>query len=512
MLQRISDAIAPIVGNITLYKKMESSEIKYRTIVENAYDFIWVLDKDGNFTCINKVAEESGYTVDELFEKTFVPLIVPEDLPRIQNIFMDTMSGTTQNYDVRIYKKNGEIMYLSVNTTPIHENGDVVGTISFGRDVTNERAMKLELQQRNCELGILNEVALAVSKSLKMSGVLNIALEKVIKLMDLDRGFILSHDDSGCMDIAAHFGIPEICMDKSTHFPRNKCICNYVKETGKIVFANGEYVCSLKDIIIPDGLHNFVCVPLTSRNKLLGVMNLIYRLDRTFSMSEIDMLESLGNTIGTAIENSTMHADSEIMVDVFEEKVRERTRVLEATFNISKVINSELKLESLLARVVGEVVAATNADSCAIAIIDYEEMVEKLFRFKANTGSCDCFEIELSKDDLPGLVDTKCDDIAGENNKDDFLNIPIKKGHKVLGTLSMYKSVISFEDRALFHNVADQLVFTIENAQLYENVIKHATDLKKLNKFMVNRELKMIKLKNNISQLEAKLAGMPTGN
>jgi hypothetical protein len=118
------------------------------------------------------------------------------------------MSGTTQNYDVRIYKKNGEIMYLSVNTTPIHENGDVVGTISFGRDVTNERAMKLELQQRNCELGILNEVALAVSKSLKMSGVLNIALEKVIKLMDLDRGFILSHDDSGCMDIAAHFGIP----------------------------------------------------------------------------------------------------------------------------------------------------------------------------------------------------------------------------------------------------------------------------------------------------------------
>jgi GAF domain-containing protein len=342
--------------------------------------------------------------------------------------------------------------------------------------------------------------------------VLNIALEKVIKLMDLDRGFILSHDDSGCMDIAAHFGIPKICMDKSTHFPRNKCICNYVKETGKIVFANDEYVCSLKDIIIPDGLHNFVCVPLASSNKLLGTMILIYRLDRTFSMSEIDMLESLGNTIGTAIENSTLYADSEIMVDMFEEKVRERTQVLEATFNMSKVINSELKLESLLTRIVKEVVAATNADSCAISIIDHEKNIEYLFKFKADADSCDHFEIELDKNDISGIADTKRDDIAEENNNGGFLSITIKNRHKVIGILSIYKSVISSEDKALLHNVADQAGFAMGNAQMYEMIAEHANELKKLNKFMVNRELKMVELKNNIRQLEDKLTCMPTGN
>ena len=130
-----------------LEDKIQQSEVLYRTIVENAHDAIWTVDTQGNFTFVNKSGEEiSGYKVSELVGKNFVPLIHPEDLPRVKDLFLDTLQGRFQNFEVRFYAKDGKIHVLSVNAIPLYENSSIIGLFSIGRDITEHRKAEKALR------------------------------------------------------------------------------------------------------------------------------------------------------------------------------------------------------------------------------------------------------------------------------------------------------------------------------------------------------------------------------
>lgn len=129
-------------------KVLRQSEERYRTIIETAHDLIWTLDNEGNFTFFNSRSEEaSGYKLSELIGKSFAPLIFPEDSPKIHEVFLKTLQGNPQSYDVRVYKKDGQMFILSVNTVPLYENDKIIGTVSFGRDITEHKRVEEALQQ-----------------------------------------------------------------------------------------------------------------------------------------------------------------------------------------------------------------------------------------------------------------------------------------------------------------------------------------------------------------------------
>lgn len=120
-----------------LEEKVLRSEERYRTMVETAHDIVWTLDTQGNFSFINRRGEElTGHKISGLIGKSFVPLIYPEDLPKVQEVFLQTPQGKPQHYDVRVYDSRGKIMTLSVNTVPLYQADTIVGTVSFGRDIT----------------------------------------------------------------------------------------------------------------------------------------------------------------------------------------------------------------------------------------------------------------------------------------------------------------------------------------------------------------------------------------
>lgn len=132
----------------TAEKSLIESEERYRTMIENANDIIWILDTQGNLTFSNHQSEIiSGHKFGDWEGKSFASLIHPDDLEMVNGIFQKTLSGEPQHYIVRVLKKNGEIFILSVNTTPIYERDKIVGTASFGRDITARLQAEEELKK-----------------------------------------------------------------------------------------------------------------------------------------------------------------------------------------------------------------------------------------------------------------------------------------------------------------------------------------------------------------------------
>ncbi|MCG2760661.1 MAG: PAS domain S-box protein [Candidatus Delongbacteria bacterium] len=163
--------------NITERKKMEEalreSEENYRTMIEQSNDMIWTLDKEGNFTFFNTRSEEiTGYFFKDWEGKSFAPLIVEEDLPKVTEVFMSTLKGQPGNYEVRIFGKKGQIIILSVNTAAMLKGGEIIGTVSFGRDITARK--KAEGELRHSEENFRNifqsvpESLLAVDKQIEV--------------------------------------------------------------------------------------------------------------------------------------------------------------------------------------------------------------------------------------------------------------------------------------------------------------------------------------------------------
>jgi PAS domain S-box-containing protein len=124
-------------------KELQDSEEKFRTMIEHSNDMIWTLDEKGNFLYVNRKSEEiTGYILEKESDKSFVPLIIPEDLKKVKKVFMETLGGKSKHYEVRIYDQNMNVLFLSVNTAPILKNGKIVGTISFGRDITEQKRIQ----------------------------------------------------------------------------------------------------------------------------------------------------------------------------------------------------------------------------------------------------------------------------------------------------------------------------------------------------------------------------------
>jgi PAS domain S-box-containing protein len=151
-----------ITMNITERKKaveeLKKTKERYRKIVENANEWIWILDKEGNFTYANRAAiEDSGYKFDDWVGKSFAPIVAEEDLSKTIRIFAETMAGKSQKYEVRIKDNKGEIRTLQVNTAPLLEEGEAIGTVSVGRDVTTDKEKEIELARMDKleSLGVL---------------------------------------------------------------------------------------------------------------------------------------------------------------------------------------------------------------------------------------------------------------------------------------------------------------------------------------------------------------------
>ena len=157
----------------------------------------------------------------------------------------------------------------------------------------------------------MNSVAQAVSQSLDLEEVLNGALEEVRVVLNVKVGWILLKGDGGRLELAAAKGFSEASPPEVIENIPETCACRQTLAGGQARFVDGSPVCLRGGLeaLQREGLDRHVSVPLKAKEKVLGIMNLAYPADRHFAEDDIQVLNSIGQQIGMAIENAQLYVE-----------------------------------------------------------------------------------------------------------------------------------------------------------------------------------------------------------
>jgi len=129
-------------------RRLSTSEEKYRILVENANDAIYVT-QDGKIKFKNPRTDElTGRSNAELIDQSFADTIHPEDREMVMDRHQRRLAGENlpSTYSFRIINKAGEVLWVELNTVRIRWE-DRPASLNFIRNITEQKKLEDQLQQ-----------------------------------------------------------------------------------------------------------------------------------------------------------------------------------------------------------------------------------------------------------------------------------------------------------------------------------------------------------------------------
>ncbi|TAJ10509.1 MAG: PAS domain S-box protein [Nitrospirae bacterium] len=155
-----------MIEDITERKR---AEITLRTakdyaenLIQTANAIVIELDQNGNVKVFNQAAENiTGYTCKELAGRSWFETVVPRGrFPQVWEVFQRlTSGGLPKNFENPILTKSGEERYIVWQNNEVREQDRIVGSVSFGIDITERKRVENALFRERLRLQSILESA-----------------------------------------------------------------------------------------------------------------------------------------------------------------------------------------------------------------------------------------------------------------------------------------------------------------------------------------------------------------
>lgn len=184
-----------------------------------------------------------------------------------------------------------------------------------------------DLERRNHELSVLNEIARELNRSVNLAETLEFTLEQVAELLGLRTGWIwLQNEASHQFYLAASRNLPPALSENPPLMDGNGyCYCLDTYKKGDLEGAANVNVvtCSrLKGLVDgTDGLRYHASIPLYGGEKKLGVMNVASHDWKGLSTADLQLLYTIGDLLSIAVERARL-SDRGARLGAIEERNR----------------------------------------------------------------------------------------------------------------------------------------------------------------------------------------------
>lgn len=237
---------------------------------------------------------------------------------------------------------------------------------------------------------------------------------------------------------------------------------------------------------------SLLSVPLIGKGQMIGVIEVINKINGDFTEADLDVLIGLAHQIASAIDNANLYRTAKR--DALEKNL---------LFEIGKKLSGSLTLNELLKEVLTLLMQAVEFTAGGIFIIDdRKQEIESLFTI----GYEDCTEQEIHLKFGEGLVGHVAD--TGEPvlvsnveldshyidlkcNTRSEMAVPIKIDDRVIGVFNLESDKVNAYDQndlSLMIAFASQAAISIERAKLHEQIIAGQKIVEQLS---IAREIQM---------------------
>lgn len=120
---------------------LRQSEAKYRELIEDAIDLIFLVDLEGNFLEVNEsLLKETGYSEKELLSINFIEFVHPDDMNIALLAYEKGRSGEPYEFEMRGKKKDGSYGWYSFIIRPIlDKEGKPAHVHGIARNITEKK-------------------------------------------------------------------------------------------------------------------------------------------------------------------------------------------------------------------------------------------------------------------------------------------------------------------------------------------------------------------------------------
>ena len=131
--------------NITERSKFEAamkkSEEKYRKLVEDSLEGIWVIDNETNTTFVNQsMANMFGYEIDEMIGVNLYDFTDEDGKKIAEENFERRKQGIEEDHEFEFIHKSGKKIFTTLKASPIFdEAGNFKGAMAFVTDITEQK-------------------------------------------------------------------------------------------------------------------------------------------------------------------------------------------------------------------------------------------------------------------------------------------------------------------------------------------------------------------------------------
>jgi len=144
LTQKITQIVTRRRSEIALFE----SEERYRKVVEQSHDAIFIYRKSRLVFINSQVEKMTRYTKDELLKMDIWDIIHTDDHAVLKNVFPDGSRDTdpSRTYEIRLLTKSGEVRSIEIALSPLAFNG-IPSVLGSARDITERKTAEEALKR-----------------------------------------------------------------------------------------------------------------------------------------------------------------------------------------------------------------------------------------------------------------------------------------------------------------------------------------------------------------------------
>ena len=282
--------------DITARKRAEmaqqESEAKFRSLVENAPNLIFIVDRDGTIQFANRTV--SGFDIKTVIRRSIYDYIEPNyhDVVRktINRVFK---TGKPDSYTIKGIGPHRHISWYETQVGAIKQDGQIVAATIITLDITERKMVEEKLR-------IQHDLAVSLSATSDLMEALNHILRTAFQIEGVDSGGVyLVNRVTGELDLVTHQGLSPRFVEMVSHYSADEPRTHLVME-GTPIYQRVSKFPSPNDLQ-NEGLCSLAVIPIQYESQVVAILNLASHTHDEIPASARNTMETLAVQIGSVI-------------------------------------------------------------------------------------------------------------------------------------------------------------------------------------------------------------------